>query len=234
MPHLSKKLLMVIVAVAIGGFALVVFVFWPKAQTNPSAGFSVSSTSRVALREQEQAVFIASQLQKDSDGDGLSDEQEKKLGTDPHNPDTDGDTFSDGQEVLVFHSNPLKKNTPDEIQAMVMAMPATSTVRVMWTRYHPTGPAPQYAQPTSTVPSAVVLDSDRDGLTDAQEIQLGTDPHNPDTDGDGLNDGDEVNKYHTNPLKADTDGDGYPDGLEVKTGYNPLGAGKCARPDCTF
>ena len=45
---------------------------------------------------------------------------------------------------------------------------------------------------------------------------MGTDPNNPDSDGDGLTDGDEVNLYHTNPLKADSDGDGLKDGDEVK------------------
>jgi outer membrane protein OmpA-like peptidoglycan-associated protein len=49
-----------------------------------------------------------------------------------------------------------------------------------------------------------------------------TDPNNPDTDGDGLTDGDEVKKYHTDPLKADTDGGGVDDGTEVKRGTNPL------------
>src|SRR5205823_3565624 len=33
------------------------------------------------------------------------------------------------------------------------------------------------------------IDSDGDGLSDAQEIILGTDPFNPDTDGDGFSDG---------------------------------------------
>src|SRR5713226_7405609 len=65
-------------------------------------------------------------------------------------------------------------------------------------------------------------DPDRDGLTNLQEFQLGTDPHNRDTDGDGLTDGDEVNLYHTNPLLADTDGDRIPDGVEVRTGTDPL------------
>jgi len=35
---------------------------------------------------------------RDSDGDGLSDELELKLGTDPFNPDTDGDGIIDGEE----------------------------------------------------------------------------------------------------------------------------------------
>jgi rhodanese-related sulfurtransferase len=47
------------------------------------------------------------------------------------------------------------------------------------------------------------LDSDGDGLVDAEEIKYGTDPNNPDTDGDT-----------------------YQDGAEVKGGYNPKGPGK--------
>ncbi len=58
-------------------------------------------------------------------------------------------------------------------------------------------------------------DSDLDGLTDAEEVTLGTDPNNPDTDGDGLKDGAEINKYNTNPKNPDTDGDGLKDGEEV-------------------
>ncbi|MCL2613692.1 MAG: hypothetical protein FWD95_10740 [Nocardioidaceae bacterium] len=75
---------------------------------------------------------------------------------------------------------------------------------------------------TATAPAGGVecatsssVDSDGDGLTDAQEAQLGTDPHNPDTDGDGLTDGQEVNTYKTDPLNPDTDGDGISDGAEV-------------------
>jgi hypothetical protein len=69
-------------------------------------------------------------------------------------------------------------------------------------------------------------DTDGDGLTNDQELKLGTNPKNADTDGDGLTDGEEALTYHTDPLKADTDGDGYSDGTEVKTGYNPNGPGK--------
>jgi|GEM_PF-6541123 len=46
-----------------------------------------------------------------------------------------------------------------------------------------------------------------------------------DSDGDGLSDADEI-KYKTDPNNPDTDGDGYKDGEEVHNGYNPLGAGK--------
>jgi outer membrane protein OmpA-like peptidoglycan-associated protein len=59
-------------------------------------------------------------------------------------------------------------------------------------------------------------DDDKDGLTNAQERRFGTNPNNPDTDRDGLLDGEELRRYKTNPLKADTDMDGLSDGDEAK------------------
>jgi hypothetical protein len=74
------------------------------------------------------------------------------------------------------------------------------------------------------------IDQDADGLTDSVETNTGTyvsanntgtNPSNPDSDNDGLSDGQEVNTYGTNPLLTDTDGDGAPDGVEVTAGTNP-------------
>lgn len=96
------------------------------------------------------------------------------------------------------------------------------------------------------------LDTDHDGLTDEQEINIyHTDSKNPDTDGDGYNDGAEVQsdylpldkrkikmvdsdydhdglsdaleiKFYTDLTNPDTDGDGYQDGVEIMNGYDPL------------
>ncbi len=67
-------------------------------------------------------------------------------------------------------------------------------------------------------------DPDNDGLTTTQENNICTgtgaarrclDPNNPDTDGDGLKDGVEVNGTNdTDPFNPDTDGDGILDGTE--------------------
>lgn len=70
------------------------------------------------------------------------------------------------------------------------------------------------------------IDTDKDGLTDSQEAQLGTSAKSADTDGDLLFDREEIEVYGTDPLNADTDKDGYSDGDEVKAGYNPNGPGK--------
>ncbi|MEE9465839.1 MAG: DNRLRE domain-containing protein, partial [Candidatus Neomarinimicrobiota bacterium] len=66
-------------------------------------------------------------------------------------------------------------------------------------------------------------DTDGDGLNDGQEVnQHGTNPNQQDTDGDTLLDGAEVNEHGTSPVNPDTDGDGVTDGVEVNSGGNPL------------
>ena len=65
-------------------------------------------------------------------------------------------------------------------------------------------------------------DDDQDGLENNLEILAGTLPGVPDTDEDGLKDGDEVNAWKTDPLASDTDSDGIKDGREIETGTNPL------------
>lgn len=67
----------------------------------------------------------------------------------------------------------------------------------------------------------VEKDSDRDGLSDIKEKQIGTNPLKSDTDDDGLNDFQEVNIYHTNPFKSNSDCDRYSDGEEVRRGSDP-------------
>jgi len=70
-------------------------------------------------------------------------------------------------------------------------------------------------------------DSDLDGLTYAQEISLGTDPWNTDTDTDGLPDGWEASN-NLNPLVAngntDSDSDGFSDFIEYLRQSNPIDA----------
>lgn len=63
-----------------------------------------------------------------------------------------------------------------------------------------------------------LADGDGDGLNDPAELEKGTDPLNPDTDDDFLEDGTEPqNPFNTDPLDPDTDGDGVLDGNETYT-----------------
>ncbi len=68
----------------------------------------------------------------------------------------------------------------------------------------------------------LVADTDEDGLSDSEELrQWSTDPLTPDTDGDGLTDGEEVLNRGTDPLKPDTDSDGLSDAEEIARSTDP-------------
>jgi outer membrane protein OmpA-like peptidoglycan-associated protein len=69
--------------------------------------------------------------------------------------------------------------------------------------------------PAQIVATGGPLDSDRDGLTDVDEGKWKTNPYDPDTDKDGLKDGEEVYTYKTDPLNPDSDADLLKDGDEV-------------------
>lgn len=47
----------------------------------------------------------------DTDVDGLSNEKEKALGTNPTNADSDADGLLDGDEITLFKTDPLKADT---------------------------------------------------------------------------------------------------------------------------
>jgi len=54
----------------------------------------------------------------DSDKDGLSDDLELKLGTDPNNPDSDNDGYQDGEEVFNGY-NPLAGDNNQDVKRRV-------------------------------------------------------------------------------------------------------------------
>ena len=124
----------------------------------------------------------------DDDGDGISDIDEQNDGTDSLNPDTDGDGMCDG-EIPSTYFDPNCVAGPDAF---------------------PTDPSgdtdtdgdgdPDTLNPPSNSDPALVedFDDDGDGIEDVNESNSGinngpndpgTDPLNPDTDGDGICDG---------------------------------------------
>lgn len=72
-------------------------------------------------------------------------------------------------------------------------------------------------------------DDDNDGIPDSREIEeLCSDPFDRDSDGDTVEDGDEL-KAGTNPTSSDSDGDGLTDDIDPE----PLGRDSLQRPgDC--
>lgn len=144
----------------------------------------------------------------DRDGDGITDEIETTLGTNPDARDTDDDGLNDTEEYFWLHTDPLLLDTDgdglyDGFELMYELNPLASDTD------------------GSGLPDGQ-KDLDQDGLSNLEEQTLQTNPRRKDTDGDGLTDGDEVRIYYTDPLIPDTDEDGLDDGSELKFGTDPL------------
>lgn len=65
-------------------------------------------------------------------------------------------------------------------------------------------------------------DFDLDNISNLEEYQLGLNPNSADTDSDVLTDYDEISVYLTEPTDPDSDGDGIEDGYEILKSFNPL------------
>ena len=135
----------------------------------------------------------------DTDGDGLTDDQELQLGLDPMSPDFDDDDLTDGEEVNQYNTDPKNADSDDDGLSDGDEVNSYNT------------------DPNNA-------DSDGDGISDYDEvITYKTDPNdaNGDSDGDGISDVDEI-ATGTDPTSADSDGDGFTDAQEVDMGSNPL------------
>ncbi len=160
----------------------------------------------------------------DTDDDGLTDAEEEELGTDPNNldtdgdllydggelvyrtgvldPDSDGDGLPDGNEVYIIRTNPAVADTDgDGVSDGNEVANGTNPLIAPAPDPEPAEePAPE-VEPTEVPAPTGNVDSDGDGLTDAQEATFGTDPGNGDSDGDTVNDSNEV-AAGTDPLDS--------------------------------
>ncbi|MFH1522982.1 MAG: binary toxin-like calcium binding domain-containing protein [Patescibacteria group bacterium] len=160
--------------------------------------------------------LVAIPSPKDSDSDGLTDEEEKKLGTDINNVDSDDDGLFDREEVKVYKTDPLNADSDND---------GYLDGEEVKQGLNPKGSGKLYSIP-GQVEENEDIDSDGDGLLDNEEVKLNTNINNTDSDSDNLSDYQEVKVYMTDPNNPDTDGDSYLDGDEVENGYNPKGEGK--------
>ena len=173
----------------------------------------------------------------DSDNDGLRDMYEGFNGTyvtNPNNNDTDGDGIFDGEEVNEYFTNPTSTDTDNdtigdyqEINAFDLGSKysdptkADSDNDTMPDPYELAhGFEPMQQIDGSFDPDSDGFDFDNSGgplsenelFTNAMEYLAGTDPHNPDSDGDGMSDGWEA-RYGLDPLVVDSDEDFDSDNL---------------------
>ncbi|MCU7494938.1 MAG: OmpA family protein [Ignavibacteria bacterium] len=165
--------------------------------------------------------FAFNVREKDSDMDGITNSDEKRIGTDPENPDTDADNLKDGEEVTTYKTNPLKADTDgDGLMDNEEVIIHKTNPNLADTDNDKLSDGEELLKYKT---NPLMTDTDGDKLSDGEEVlTYKTNPLEVDTDKDGLTDFDEVQKYKTNPLLADTDEGGKNDGIEVNAGTNPL------------
>jgi len=164
-------------------------------------------------------------LNPDTDFDGLRDGFEDwnynglrdRGETDPRDPDSDGDGLADGGEAGAAglgRSLILHPADPADLPAINYLKAALASLR----DERPGREAAPLVNPYRLNP-----DGSYTFLGEADVNRPGTSAILSDTDGDGLGDGQEVFIYGTDPTRADTDGDGLDDGLELMVlGTDPL------------
>lgn len=159
----------------------------------------------------------------DTDGDGIPDGDEFAVGLDPSSADTDGDGLTDCQEVR--HTNRTQCEDPAFLGPFdggygtdPLRADSDPFVSDYVLRYVPfidrTGSGYQ-REYGDGIPDSEEVAGYWIELPGGRERFVQTDPRNADTDGDGLDDGEERFLFGTDPLNMDTDGDGCLDGQDV-------------------
>lgn len=84
---------------------------------NANAVVNSAAVTNVAAATNTPVISQLDAITNDRDSDGLTDEEERKLGTKDTLADTDGDALSDWDEVKVYKTNPLKPDTDGDGKA---------------------------------------------------------------------------------------------------------------------
>jgi hypothetical protein len=90
----------------------------PAPHGETTVGLSPIGGDRIAIVFGDRRIeFTVSDVERDSDGDGWTDLEEERLGTDPHDVDSDHDRMPDGGDVcpLYHRTSPDSADNSDEI-----------------------------------------------------------------------------------------------------------------------
>jgi hypothetical protein len=116
----------------------------------------------------------------DDDGDGLTNDEERRIGSDPLKADTDGDGCSDGAEVL-SESKPLdaKSKPANDFDGDCLSDGIDISMGLDFRSRDSDGDGVRDDVEVAMGMSALSNDTDNDGILDGKELELGADPTIP-------------------------------------------------------
>ncbi len=111
-----KVLVVIFGLVIIGGGGYLAYSYFSTNKSTSPSSLQQGQEQSPPPSQQENIILqptneMAGDEEKDSDSDGLSDQEELKLKTSINNADTDGDGLLDKEEVKIYKTDPLNPDT---------------------------------------------------------------------------------------------------------------------------
>ena len=164
--------------------------------------------------------------QEDFDGDGFTNVEEFRAGTDPLDntdipTDSDSDGISDFDEVNILGTDP---NSNDSDSSNTVAVESGNGTNDNLEDFDGDGETNEEELESGSDPfdaSSTPTDFDGDGLSNTEEANLGTDPKEADSDSSITTTTDEAGNS-VSDAQEDIDGDGVTNIEEIRAGSDPL------------
>lgn len=112
---------------------------------------AASSSTEIVVPFPGQPVVPVVPVETDTDGDGLNDDKEANMGTNPLSADSDGDGLKDNEELMIYNTKPLNPDSDGDGLT-------------------------DYEEISVYGSDPLSVDSDGDGYSDGEEIQNGYNP----------------------------------------------------------
>lgn len=186
-----------IYTVGLGSSSSSYFTQYLKPLANNTGGAFYLASDASQLEDIYKDINRKIDIETDSDGDGIADYYEENM------------IMFNGIKIV------LDKNNPDSDNDGIW-----DGEEVAELNYQYNTDKTQVIVTGKLLSNPLEEDTDGDGISDEEEIVIGTDPKDDDTDNDGLKDGFEYTNWF-DPLAADGDGDGRLDLQEYEEETDP-------------
>jgi len=111
---MKKILIIILILIVIAGGVYLILrgrALQKAGNVQQNINTTTPAESKAQIEAKKYQDIIKELMVTDSDLDGLTNDEEKKLGTDPNKSDTDNDGLLDKDEINIYKTDPLKADT---------------------------------------------------------------------------------------------------------------------------